>query len=110
MRRYNPRQARESVTVTPSTAQGPRGSVPGTPVQVRCRFVLARKLTVAADGTDTVASGLIHASPELNPGVDLDALFTPGTAVTARGVTRRVIGIETAVNRGRLIYVAVTLT
>lgn len=109
MRRYNPSHARSQVTVSTAGQPGPRGPVHAAPVQVRCRFVLAQKLTRAADGTDVAATAELHASPEVNPGKDLRALFTPGSTVAHAGVTRRVVAVEEAVNRGRLVYLAVTL-
>lgn len=110
MSRLSPRQARDVVTVTPASSSGTWGSTAAQPVPVRCRFVLTQKAVRASDGTDTVATAELQASPQLNPGKDLLALFTPGATVTRGSVTRRVVGVTEGKNRGRLVFVAATLT
>lgn len=44
------------VKVTPSAGEGPYGSVPGTPVSLRCFPQQEVKLVRAADGADVVSS------------------------------------------------------
>lgn len=109
MRRLNPRQARELVTVHPAAGRGPRGPVAGEPVTVRCRYVAQQRLVHAGDGTDVVSDVGLLASPELNPGKDLEALLVAGATVTVRGQQRRVVSAGAAINRGRVIVVTAQL-
>ncbi|QIM19879.1 hypothetical protein G7075_00005 [Phycicoccus sp. HDW14] len=111
MRRLSPRQAREVIIVTPAGGQSSDAPLPGDPVPVRVVYSPGRKLVRDREGVETVAEVTVLAAPEHNPDVDdLEQLLSPGTAVTVRGDHREVISSAPAMNRGRVIYVAVSLT
>ena len=111
MSRLNRRQASEVVSVGTVTATGSWGTTAGDPVDVRAVYLDKRELVRDKDGVEVVSEATLLVAPEHNPDVDdLEALFTPGTACTVRATPRQVIGSEAALNRGRVVYVRVTLT
>jgi hypothetical protein len=109
--RLNPRQATEIVTVSTPGDSGSWGTTPGPDVDVRAVYLAKRELVRDKDGVEVVSEVTLLVAPEHNPGVDdLEALFSPGTDVDVRSGEHQVIGAEAALNRGRVVYVRVTLT
>lgn len=109
MSRLNPRQATETATVTPTAGRNASGPTLGTPQDVRVAYSPRQSLVRSRDGAEVLSTARLLASPETNPGVDLEALFVPLAAVTVRGRDYQVIVAEPALNRGRLVYVAVSI-
>lgn len=109
MSRLNPRHVRDTATVTTSGGRNASGPVAGTDVDVRVVFSSRSRLVLDKDGTEVVSEATLLASPETNPGKDLESLFAPGLAVTVRSREYSVVRAEPAVSRGRLIYVSIAL-
>ncbi|MBD3781697.1 MAG: hypothetical protein IE926_01895 [Micrococcales bacterium] len=110
MSRLNPREATEDVTIAVAGDRDSDGPLPGSNVTLRVAYRAKRQLVRDREGAEVVSEATLLAAPEHNPGKDLEQLLSPGTKVTVRGDDREVMTAEPALRRGRVVYVAATLT
>lgn len=104
------RHLTEPVTVQTLSGEGAYGQSFAAPVSTFCQLDARRKLVRNATGDEVVSETTLRLSPDLDPGLNLEALFVPESLVSVRGRDARVISAKPFIDRGRLVYVEVTLT
>lgn len=107
----------EVVEVEAYAGEGAYGPSFAAPVSTFCQLEAGRKLVRSYagggsgdSGDEIVSDTTLRLSPDLDPSLDLEALFVPESRVKVRGRESRVITASPKLVRGRLVYLEVTLT
>lgn len=104
------RHLTEPVTVQTLTGEGAYGQTFAAAVTTRCQLDAERRLVRNQAGDEVVSETTIHLSPDLDPALDVESLFVPESLVNVHGRNSRVISAKPIIDRGRLVFVKVTLT
>lgn len=104
------RHLTEAVTVQSYGGEGAYGPSYGTPADTFCQLDAGRRLVRSSTGDEVVSESTLRLSPDLDPALDLEVLFVPESLVKVRGKESRVITAKPVLDRGRLVYLEVTLT
>lgn len=107
---FPPRHLTETVEVQAYGGEGAYGPSYGAPASTLCQLDAGRRLVRSSDGDEVVSESTLRLSPDLDPALDLEALFVPESLVSVRGRQSRVITAKSVLDRGRLVYLEVTLT
>lgn len=102
------RHLTEPVTVRTQT-EGAYGGVIADPVATFCQLDAERRLVRSGSGDEVVSETTLRLSPDLDGTLDLEALFTPESLVVVRGRESRVVTAKPVLDRGRMVYLEVTL-
>lgn len=106
----DPSQVTEPVSVKRYLGAGGRGDVHDpVPVSTLCQLDATRRVVTTAAGQEVVSEVILRLDPELDPALDLEALFRPESLVTVRGAESVVITCKPFLDVGQLVYVEVTL-
>lgn len=103
------RHLTEPVTVQSYGGEGAYGPSYAAPASTLCQLDATRRLVRSSSGDEVVSETTLRLSPDLNGLLDLEALFAPESLVTVRGRESRVVTAKPHIDRGRLIYLEVSL-
>lgn len=106
---------RDQVTVATYDGEGAYGVSYAAERTMRCNVSAGRKLVRNAAGDETVAEATIVLQPAArdiatDELVDTAAAFAPESRVTVAGRTSQVIGVKPHTERGKTVFVEVTVT
>lgn len=104
------RHLTESVTVQTYGGEGAYGPTYAAEVSTFCQLDAGRRLVRSQAGDEVVSESTLRLSPDLDPALDIEVMFPPESRVTVRGKESRVITAKPVLDRGRLVYLEVTLT
>ncbi len=104
------RHLTEPVSVRAYRGESAYGPLLDPEVRTLCQLDAGRRLARNRAGDEVVSETTLRLSPDLDASLDLEELFTPESLVTVRGRDARVITAKPIIDRGRLVYLEVTLT
>jgi len=107
---FPPRHLTEVVEVQTYGGEGAYGPSYAPQVTTLCQLDAGRRLVRSRNGDEVVSETTLRLSPNLDPALDLEGLFVPESLVAVRGREARVITAKPVLDRGRLVYLEVTLT